>query len=92
MTSLTKRILMPLIIVAAFVGQAHAKSRTYIVQPGDSIWSIAEEFYGSGDKYHLIYKHNAFIGLPPFILKPGQVLTLPEGELVPEAQVAWMQK
>ena len=71
---------------------AAPKVRTYTVQPGDSIWSIAEEFYGSGAKYLTIYKYNTFIGLPPFILKPGQVLSLPEGELTPEAQVEWTRK
>ncbi|MCC6623359.1 MAG: FecR domain-containing protein [Deltaproteobacteria bacterium] len=77
---------------AAGDAAAKPKVRTYTVQPGDSIWSIAEEFYGSGDKYHVVYKHNTFIGLPPFILKPGQVLTLPEGEQVPAAQVEWLQR
>jgi len=71
---------------------AKPKVRTYTVQPGDSIWSIAEEFYGSGDKYAIVYKHNTFIGLPPYILKPGQVLTLPEGEQVPAAQVEWVRR
>lgn len=71
---------------------AKPKVRTYTVQPGDSIWSIAETFYGSGSKYQIIYKHNKFIGLPPYILKPGQVLTLPVGDLTPEAQVEWLQR
>ncbi|TNF32426.1 MAG: LysM peptidoglycan-binding domain-containing protein [Deltaproteobacteria bacterium] len=71
---------------------AKPKVRTYTVQPGDSIWSIAETFYGSGSKYQIIYKHNKFIGAPPYILKPGQVLTLPVGELTPEAQVEWLQR
>lgn len=68
------------------------KTRTYTVQPGDSIWSIAEEFYGHGNKYRIIYEHNKFIGDPPFILKPGQVLTLPPGQVSPEAQVEWTRR
>lgn len=74
------------------LAQPKPKVRTYTVQPGDSVWSIAEEFYGSGDKYKLIYKYNDFIGPPPFLLKPGQVLTLPEGSISPEAQVEWMRR
>lgn len=73
-------------------GYAAPRIRTYTVQPGDSIWSIAAEFYGSGEKYQIIYNHNKFIGLAPYILKPGQVLTLPEGEVSPEAQVEWVRK
>jgi len=71
---------------------AAPKVRTYTVQPGDSIWSIAAEFYGSGDKYPIIYKYNKFIGPAPYILAPGQVLTLPEGAVMPEAQVEWVRK
>jgi len=88
-------LLLMAVVLTASSGDANAaapKVRTYTVQPGDSIWSIAAEFYGSGDKYQLIYKNNQFIGLAPYILKPGQVLTLPEGEVTPEAQVAWTRK
>lgn len=66
--------------------------RTYIVQPGDSAWSIAAQFYGSGDKYPVIYKHNDFVGKPPFLLKPGQVLKLPVLGTGPEAQVGWLKR
>ena len=66
--------------------------RTYIVQPGDSAWSIAAQFYGSGDKYPLIYKYNSYVGKPPFLLKPGQVLKLPVLGTGPEAQVGWTKK
>ncbi|TNF36648.1 MAG: LysM peptidoglycan-binding domain-containing protein [Deltaproteobacteria bacterium] len=65
---------------------------TYTVQPGDSIWSIAEAFYGSGTEYQIIYKHNTFIGKPPYLLKPGQELRLPVGDVSPEAQVTWTQR
>ena len=71
---------------------AEPEVRTYTVQPGDSVWSIAEEFYGSGQKYTLIYKYNRFIGRPPFLLRPGQVLRLPVGDKLPEAQVQWTQR
>lgn len=71
---------------------AEPEVRTYTVQPGDSVWSIAEEFYGSGKKYTIIYKYNRFIGRPPFLLKPGQVLRLPVGGVLPEAQVTWTKR
>ena len=31
----------------------------YTVKNGDSLWSIAERFYGRGDKYKIIYADNA---------------------------------
>lgn len=71
---------------------AEPEMLTYTVQPGDSIWSIAEAFYGSGKKYQIVYKYNTFIGKPPFLLKPGQVLRLPKGDVLPEAQVTWTKR
>ncbi|MFO0748182.1 MAG: FecR domain-containing protein [Myxococcota bacterium] len=66
--------------------------RTYVVQPGDSAWSIAAEFYGNGDKYPVIYKFNGYVGLPPFLLSPGQVLRLPVLGRGPEAQIEWLRR
>ncbi len=66
--------------------------REYIVQPGDSVWSIAEAFYGSGEHYKTIYKFNKFVGRPPYILQPGQVLRLPVRDNLPEAQVDWLKR
>lgn len=95
---LSRRInaLVAICLAVAFSGLAqpgHAQEvRTYIVQPGDSAWSIAAQFYGSGDKYPIIYKHNDFVGKPPFLLKPGQVLKLPVLGTGPEAQVGWLKR
>jgi len=66
--------------------------RTYVVQPGDSAWSIAAEFYGSGEQYPIIYRYNAFAAKPPFLLKPGQVLRLPILGTGPEAQLDWLRR
>ncbi len=85
-------IVAALATLASSDADAKPRVRTYTVQPGDSIWSIAAEFYGSGDKYRIVYRYNKFIGPAPHILKPGQVLTLPEGDVSPEAQVAWTKK
>jgi hypothetical protein len=70
----------------------NAAVKTYLVQPGDSAWSIAEEFYGRGDYYPIIYEFNGFEGKGPFLLTPGQTLRLPIVELGPEARVAWLQR
>ncbi len=66
--------------------------RTYVVQPGDSAWSIAAEFYGAGDKYPIIYEYNDFVARPPFLLKPGQLLRLPILGQGPAAQLEWLQR
>ena len=46
----------------------------YTVIPGDSLWSIAERFLGSGYKYNKIVVLN---GLTSDVIYPGQVLKIP---------------
>lgn len=54
------------------------QTRTYIVQKGDCLWSIAKKFLGSGAKYTKIYEMNKeVIGSDPDLIYPGQVLILP---------------
>jgi nucleoid-associated protein YgaU len=50
-------------------------SDTYIVQKGDSFWSIAESWYGDGSKMDLIVKANPSVS--PQRLQIGQRLVLP---------------
>ena len=53
--------------------------RTYTVVKGDSLSRIAKTIYGQAGKWHLIYDANkAVIGNNPDLIKPGQVLTIPD--------------
>lgn len=50
-------------------------ARTYTVVSGDTLWAIAERFYGDGSKYQTIADAS---GIPnPDLIHPGQVLTIP---------------
>ncbi len=50
-------------------------ARTYTVESGDTLWAIAERFYGDGSKYQIIADAS---GIPnPDLIHPGQVLTIP---------------
>ncbi|SOJ56267.1 hypothetical protein MSIMFB_03740 [Mycobacterium simulans] len=50
-------------------------ARTYTVVSGDTLWAIAERFYGDGSKYQVIADAS---GIPnPDLIYPGQVLTIP---------------
>ncbi len=51
---------------------------TYTVQKGDSLWSIAQRFYGSGRKYVLIFEANRDQIKNPNAIYVGQVLVIPE--------------
>lgn len=49
--------------------------QTYIVQPGDSLWTIAQKVYGNGAKYPLIAQANDITTTTR--LRTGMVLKIP---------------
>lgn len=56
----------------------YASSKTYIVRPGDCLWTIALDHYGSGDAWTRIYAANrSLIGPNPDLIEVGQTLVLP---------------
>ncbi len=50
--------------------------RTYTVVSGDTLWAIAERFYGDGGKYPRIAEASGVAN--PDLIHPGQVLTIPD--------------
>ena len=52
--------------------------RTYTVQPGDTLWKISQEMYGSGGKYMKIFEANTSILDNPDRIRPGQELSIPD--------------
>ena len=50
-------------------------ARTYTVESGDTLWAIAEQFYGDGNKYQVIADASGISN--PDLIQPGQVLTIP---------------
>ncbi|MGA8545732.1 MAG: LysM peptidoglycan-binding domain-containing protein [Mycobacterium sp.] len=49
--------------------------RTYTVESGDTLWAIAERFYGDGSKYQIIADASGISN--PDLIHPGEVLTIP---------------
>lgn len=49
--------------------------RSYTVEPGDTLWAIAERFYGDGSKYQVIADASGISN--PDLIHPGEVLTIP---------------
>jgi len=51
----------------------------YHVQPGESLFPIAQHFYGDGNKWHQIYDYcnRQVIGPNPDLIRPGEVLYIP---------------
>ncbi len=58
--------------------QAVGAPRTYVVEPGDTLFSIASKFLGDGTKWPEIYNANIdIIGPNPALIKPGMKLIIP---------------
>jgi nucleoid-associated protein YgaU len=51
--------------------------RVVIIQPGDYLWRIARERYGSGFQYTLIYDANRQQIRDPDLIFPGQIFVMP---------------
>lgn len=62
-----------------------ASTKTYTVQSGDCLWSLAEKYYGDGSQYKKLAAANPEITNPNLIY-PGQVLTIPAADALPAAQ------
>jgi len=62
-------------------GQKRADTRaipsTYTVKQGDSLWKIAQRFYGSGSQWRKIYEANKDKIKNPDLIYPGWVLKIP---------------
>lgn len=64
---------------------AAASSKTHTVVKGDSMWAIAQKYYGNGSRYPELYKanqatidgRNKGTGNPKYTIYPGQVFTIP---------------
>jgi LysM repeat protein len=60
---------------AAPAAPAAQEVRTHTVESGESLWAIAERFYGDGNRYGEIASANGIAN--PDLIHPGQVLTIP---------------
>lgn len=67
-----------------------SSTTTYTVRVGDSLWSIAQQFYGDGNQWNKIYDANKqVIGPDPNNLRPGIVLTIPSTTPPTPPQPTW---
>lgn len=54
------------------------RDRKVLVQKGDNLWRIAQQFYGEGIRYSVIYGANSDLIRDPDLIYPDQVFTIPE--------------
>ncbi|OSC24898.1 lectin [Mycobacterium vulneris] len=60
---------------AEVAAEPEPAARTYTVASGDTLWAIAERFYGDGNRYQAIADASGISN--PDLIQPGQVLTIP---------------
>lgn len=73
-----------IVLVATFLGwsvmtrsvESAGRSQVYVVQPGDTLWSIASSRY-AGDPREGVWKLQRRNQLPGTTISPGQKLVLP---------------
>ena len=68
----------PEVVQAAKAETAIAKIFVKTVQPGATLWAIAEERYGSGIQFVKVFEANRDRIRDPNLIFPGQVFTVPE--------------
>lgn len=49
----------------------------YVVVAGDSLYKIAERFYGNGNRWPELFEANKAIIKNPRVIRPGQKLRIP---------------
>ena len=71
-------LFVALFLWAVFVrpSQGASPERVYVVQPYDTLWSIATSHYG-GDPREAVWRLRQRNGLPGATLQPGQQIVLP---------------
>jgi nucleoid-associated protein YgaU len=57
---------------------ADTAADTYTVQKGDTLSAIAQQHYGKGSRWHAIFDANRDQLDNPDLIRPGQVLKLPQ--------------
>jgi LysM repeat protein len=59
--------------------EAKSATRTYTVQPGDTLASIAQRFYGSDNDWSILFQANKAKIANPNQIYPGELLLVPAG-------------
>ncbi|KUM99081.1 lectin [Streptomyces yokosukanensis] len=65
----------PIVAEESAAASPAPEARTYTVEPGDTLWAVAERFYGDGNRYRDIAAASGIDN--PDVVNVGQALTIP---------------
>jgi nucleoid-associated protein YgaU len=61
-------------------GSSQGSTETYTVKPGDSLWRIAQNKLGNGNRYmEVFYANRDKMDSPQSVIHPGDELNIPQG-------------
>lgn len=66
--------------LAAGLGTGAQQVQALTVQPGDTLWAIANDRYGDGFLYVRVFRANADRIRNPDLIYPGQIFALPDDD------------
>jgi nucleoid-associated protein YgaU len=71
------KVVVPIIFGKALIDPYHGFAQ-YTVESGDTLSSIAQQFYGSSEQWRLVFRANGNQIDDPDQIFPGQVLRIPQ--------------
>jgi nucleoid-associated protein YgaU len=76
----SRAVAAAVLVLALGAAPAARAERVHVVQPGESLWSIAERVTGDASLWPVLFRANRDQIGDPGVLHPGQRLTIPELE------------
>jgi len=70
--SVTVPVLLGRLIVPGYTAYLE-----YVIQPGDTLWGIAADHYGSGTRYPRLVEANPLTITDPDVIRAGDILRIP---------------
>jgi LysM repeat protein len=65
------------LLLGVLVSPVNAQPRKHVVERGDTLWDLCEQYYGDVNLWPKLWEMNPFV-TNPHLLKPGDVITLLE--------------